>query len=147
MPTFIPYQPRLSAIVRTNATGELTIGGTSRPLVAPDISRLRSGIIARCAEVGRQVGRPVRLTVADVDATYQLCIHPDAFVQVLAPDGTVPDHSDLEQRAVGDSPCRHCGRPQSLRHSFCTMCGTRAPHDIQARPNSQTTAEHRAEGR
>lgn len=76
MPTFIPALPRLSAIVRADASGELTINGTSRPLIAADAARLRAGIIARCAAIGRQVGRPVRLSVVDVTGTYQLGIHP-----------------------------------------------------------------------
>jgi hypothetical protein len=134
MPTFIPAQPRLGAIVRADASGELTISGTSRPLIAADTARLRSGIIARCAAIGRQVGRPVRLTVVDVDATFQLGIHPDAFVQVLNADGTVDDTPEGAQRIVGDSPCRHCGKPQNLRNNYCTLCGTKAPHDVEAAP-------------
>jgi hypothetical protein len=139
MPTFIPAQPRLSAIVRPDASGELMISGTSRPLIAADTARLRAGIIARCAAIGRQVGRPVRLTVVDVDATYQLGIHPDAFVQILNPDGTVDDASD-DKRAIGDSLCRHCSKPQSLKYNFCTLCGTKAPHDVEAAPASPSGA-------
>lgn len=131
MPTFIPALPRLSAIVRSDASGELTINGTSRPLVAADAARLRAGIIARCAAVGRQVGRPVRLSVVDVTGTYQLGIHPDAYVQILNTDGTVDD-APAEQRVVGESPCRRCGRPQSLNHNYCTLCGLKSPHDVEA---------------
>lgn len=101
MPTFIPALPRLSAIVRADASGELTINGTSRPLIAVDAARLRAGIIARCAAVGRQVGRPIRLSVVDVTGTYQLGIHPDAYVQILNTDGTVDDAA-AEQRVVGN---------------------------------------------
>ena len=136
MPTFIPAQPRLSAIVRADASGELTISGTSRPLIAADIARLRAGIIARCAAIGRQVGRPVRLTVVDADTTYQLGIHPDAFVQILNPDGTVDDTAETAQRIIGDSPCRHCGKSQSLHNNYCTLCGTKSPHDVEATPAS-----------
>lgn len=140
MPTFIPAQPRLSAIVRADASGELTISGTSRALIAADTARIRAGIIARCAAIGRQVGRPVRLTVADVDATYQLGIHPDAFVQILNPDGTVDNAPESAQRIVGDSPCRQCGKPQSLRNNYCTHCGVKSPHDIEAAPASLSAA-------
>ncbi|HWU45755.1 MAG TPA: hypothetical protein VN133_03240 [Humibacter sp.] len=136
MPTFIPAQPRLSAIVRADASGELTISGTSRPLIAVDTARLRAGIIARCAAIGRQVGRPVRLSVVDVDGTYQLGIHPDAFVQILNPDGTVDELLDSAVRIIGDSPCRHCGKPQSLRNNYCTLCGIKSPHDVEAAPAS-----------
>ena len=136
MPTFIPAQPRLSAIVRADASGELTISGTSRALIATDTARIRAGIIARCAAIGRQVGRPVRLTVADVDGTYQLGIHPDAFVQILNPDGTVDDAPESAQRIIGDSPCRHCSTPQSLRNNYCTRCGVKSPHDVEAGPAS-----------
>ena len=147
MPTFIPAQPRLSAIVRTDASGELTISGTSRPLIAADTARLRAGIIARCAAIGRQVGRPVRLTVVDVDGTYQLGIHPDAFVQILNPDGTVEDAPGSAPRIIGDSPCRHCGKPQPLHHNYCTLCGTKSPHDVEAAPISVSGAARGRGGR
>ena len=146
MPTFIPAQPRLSAIVRADASGELTISGTSRPLVAADVARIRAGIIARCAAIGRQLGRPVRLTVVDVDGTYQLGIHPDAFVQILNADGTVDDTPD-PARVVGDSPCRHCGKPQSLRNNYCTLCGTKAPHDVEAAPAPPSGPARRGDAR
>lgn len=129
MPTFIPVQPRLAAIVRADASGELTIAGTSHPLIAAGTTQLRSGIIARCAAIGRQIGRPVRLTVTDVNDSYQLAIHPDAFVQVLNPDGTIDDVLQNAPRNIAESPCRQCWRPQPLNNRYCTMCGIKNPHD------------------
>jgi hypothetical protein len=146
MPTFIPAQPRLSAIVRADASGELTISGTSRALIAADVMRIRAGIIARCAAIGRQVCRPVRLSVVDVDGAYQLGIHPDAFVQILNADGTVDDTPDGAPRVIGDSPCRHCGKLQSLRNNYCTLCGTKAPHDVEAAPASLNSGPRAARG-
>lgn len=146
MSTFIPALPRLSAVVRSDASGELTINGTSRPLVAADAARLRAGIIARCAAVGRQVDRPVRLSVVDVTGTYQLGIHPDAYVQILNTDGTVDD-VPAEQRVVGESPCRRCGRPQSLRHNYCTLCGLKSPHDVEASPAARQMTQRGGDNR
>jgi hypothetical protein len=47
--SFIPAYPRIDATIRENKTGELTINGTSHPIVAADLARLRAGVTARCA--------------------------------------------------------------------------------------------------
>jgi hypothetical protein len=133
--------------VRADASGELTISGTSRALIAADTARIRAGIIARCAAIGRQVGRPVRLTVVDVDGSYQLGIHPDAFVQILNADGTVDDTADGAPRIIGDSLCRHCGKLQSLRNNYCTLCGTKSPHDVEVSPATRQMTRQGSENR
>jgi hypothetical protein len=134
--TFIPAYPRIDATIRKNQTGELTINGTSLPLVAADLARLRAGVIARCAATARQVHRPVRVHVVDVAGTYALAIHPDAYVQILDASGNTEDPATGAARPVNTSPCRCCGTHTSLSVDVCPRCQCSRPHDVQAEPAS-----------
>lgn len=129
MEDLVPRFPAISVIIRGDHSGELTVNGTSHPIGAESADRLRSGVIARCARIARDIGRPVRLAVDEPDEHYELAIHPDAFVQVLSAAATI----DVEpgDRLVGTSPCRRCGLVQSLRHNFCIGCGCEVPHDVE----------------
>lgn len=134
--SFIPAYPRIDATIRENLTGELTINGTSLPLVAADLARLRAGVIARCAVTARQVHRPVRVHVVDVAGTYALAIHPDAYVQILDASGNAPDRPAGAARPVNSSPCRACGVSSLLSAIACPACQAKGPHDAQAEPAS-----------
>jgi len=134
--SFIPAYPRIDATIRENLTGELTMNGTSLPLIAPDLARLRAGVIARCAATARQVHRPVRVHVADVAGTYDLAIHPDAYVQILDASGNTADLVAGAARPVNSSPCRSCGINSPLSASSCPACQLSYPHDVQATPSS-----------
>ena len=139
--SFIPAYPRIDATIRENMTGELTINGTSLPLTAPDLVRLRAGVIARCAATARQVHRPVRVHVVDVAGTYGLAIHPDAYVQILDDSGNTPDLAAGATRPVNSSSCRVCGFSSPLSATACPSCRVPEPHDVQAAPASARFAE------
>jgi hypothetical protein len=134
--TFVPAYPRIDAIIRENKTGELTVNGTSRPLVAADLARLRAGVIARCATLARQINRPVRVHVVDVAGTYSIAIHPDAFVQVLDESGNTPDLAPNAARPISNSPCRKCGTSIPVSAVGCPSCQVDNPHDVEAAPAS-----------
>jgi hypothetical protein len=134
--TFIPAYPRIDVTIRENLTGELTINGTSLPLVAADLPRLRAGVAARCAATARQVHRPVRVHVVDVAGTYALAIHPDAYVQILDSAGNAPDLQTGAPRPVTSSPCRACAVSSPLSATACPSCEGADPHDVQAAPAS-----------
>lgn len=134
--TFIPAYPRIDATIRENKTGELTINGTSRPLAAADLARLRAGVIARCAATARQVHRPVRVHVVDVAGIYAIAIHPDAFVQVIDDEGNTADLDAAAPRPISNSPCRRCGTSVPLSATSCPACHIEDPHDVQAAPAS-----------
>jgi pSer/pThr/pTyr-binding forkhead associated (FHA) protein len=133
---FIPAYPRIEAIIREDKTGELTVNGTSRPIVAADLARLRAGVIARCAAVARQVHRPVRVRVVDIAGTYAIAIHPDAFVQILDDQGNTPDIGARSPRLIANSPCRRCGAGTPLSATTCSTCGSDNAHDVLAAPAS-----------
>ncbi|MES2171269.1 MAG: hypothetical protein V4479_11200 [Actinomycetota bacterium] len=129
MEDLVPRFPVITVLIRENLTGELTVNGTSHPIGAESVERLRSGVIARCSRVAREIGRAVRLTVEEPEEHYELAIHPDAFVQVLSPAATID--AEPAERLVGTSTCRICGLEQSLRNNFCIGCGCESPHDIE----------------
>lgn len=136
MTTFIPAYPRIEAILRRDGTGELTLNGTSRQLTASTVEQLRAGIITRCAATAATLRRPVRVHVSDVEANYNLAIHPDCFVQELAPDGTVQDLDPTAPRYVGAAACRICGDEVPLNLTRCPNCGTSDPHDVSTPASS-----------
>lgn len=136
MSTFVPAYPRLDATLRADATGELTLNGTSRQLVAPTVEQLRAGITTRCASTAATVRRPVRLHVTDVEGTYDLAVHPDSLVQELSTDGTVEDLDPNEPRYVGEAPCRVCTHAVPLNLTRCPNCGAADPLDVVAAPFS-----------
>lgn len=133
MSTLVPVYPRIVAVIRADSTGELTINGTSHPIGAEALPWLRGGVIARCALIAREVKRPVRLTVQDLalDESYELAVHPDAFVQPLSPAGTVEGLAADAPRPTGDGRCWHCRRLQPLKNRYCEQCGTERPHDVE----------------
>jgi hypothetical protein len=137
MSSLVPVYPSISAVIRANATGELTINGTSHPIGAESLTWLRGGVIARCALIARQVKRPVRLSVQDLDESYELAVHPDAFVQPLSPTATVEDLAASAARPIGDGRCWYCRRLQPLKNRFCEQCGTKNPHNVQT-PTRET---------
>jgi hypothetical protein len=137
--TFVPAYPRLDATLRIDATGELTLNGTSRQLVAPTVEQLRAGIITRCASTAATVRRPVRLHVTDLEGSYDLAIHPDSLVQELRADGTVDDLDPNAPRYVGEAPCRVCAHAVPLNLSRCPNCGAADPLDVVAAPFSVTS--------
>lgn len=142
MSTLVPTYPSISALVAEDPTGELgpagraavgelTINGTSHPIGAESLAWLRGGVIARCALIARQVQRPVRLSVTEREASYELAVHPDAFVQPLSAAGTVEDLDAGDPRPIGAGRCWRCRRLQPLRNVYCEQCGTEHPHDIE----------------
>ena len=143
MPVFVPAFPPIVATIRDDSSGELIVNGTALPLQADSVALLRAGVIARCSATARRVKRPVRIQVTDVAGSYKLAIHPDAYVQVLNTDGTVPDPPSADLRIIGHSPCRHCHTSTVLNSIICPDCGIQDPHNVQtapasARPGSDT---------
>lgn len=134
--SFVPAYPRIDATIRENKTGELTINGTSRPIVAADLARLRAGVIAHCAGIARKVNRAVRVHVVDVAGTYSIAIHPDAFVQELDDAGHCADLPAGAARPVSNSPCRRCGERVPVSATTCPQCRAENPHDVQDAPRS-----------
>ena len=123
--------PRVSATVRPDGTGTLTVNGTERPCAAESVEELRTGMIARCAALARRLRRPVRLTVTDGPATWALAVRPGGIVQLVDDDGTIAPADDL---APQEGRCRACRRLQAVTEATCVQCGVDEPHRVETNP-------------
>ncbi|WP_035878208.1 hypothetical protein [Cryobacterium sp. MLB-32] len=76
-----PDFPRISALVRADATGEVIIDGVRQIVVAVDDAGVREEIVAVATGVARGLEGPVRLEVEDEQGVWPLLIHPDGRVE------------------------------------------------------------------
>lgn len=127
----IAVWPRVSACVRSDGTGTITINGTERPCRAPSVDELRTGMIARCVSLAVRLSRPVRLTVTDGAATWNLAVRPEGIVQLVDDAGMIAPADGL---SVHEGRCRVCRRLQGVTSTCCPQCGTDEPHRVEANP-------------
>ncbi len=123
--------PRVSATVRPDGTGTITVNGTGRPCAAESVDELRTGMIARCATLARRLRRPVRLTVTDGAATWALAVRAEGIVQLVDDAGTIAPADGL---APHEGRCRACRRLQPVTAAACVQCGIDEPHRVEANP-------------
>ncbi len=123
--------PRITATVRPDGTGTITINGTERPCAATSVDELRTGMIARCAALARRLRRPVRLTVTDGTSTWNLAVRAEGIVQLVDDAATIPPADDL---AAHEGRCRTCRRLQPVTAGTCVQCGVDEPHRVEANP-------------
>lgn len=119
--------PRISATVRPDGSGVLTINKTDRLCHAASVDELRTGMIARCAVIAQQLRRPVRFEVTDDAGTWQLAIRPEGYVQLIDDAGKIPPADGL---TVHDGPCRVCRHIQPITAATCEQCGIAGPHRV-----------------
>lgn len=124
---FVVAWPRISATVRDDATGTLTVTGTEHPCRATSVDALRTGIIARCVLIARRLGRPVRLVVDEDSTSWSLAVRPSGVVHTLGEDGTIGPQGDLLPQ---EGPCRACGVAQPVTATSCARCSVDEPHRI-----------------
>jgi MinD-like ATPase involved in chromosome partitioning or flagellar assembly len=77
----VPSTPVVTAIVRSDATGELTVDGTTQELRAADSAQVSEDILSRVATIAGELGHPVRLTTVDDQGSWPLIVHPDGNVE------------------------------------------------------------------
>lgn len=123
--------PRLSAVVRPDGSGSITVNGTERPCVAASLEELRTGVIARATSFAMRLGRPVRLTVVDGPSSWNLGVRPQGIVQLLGEDGTLPAAEGL---APHEGRCRGCRRLNAVHLAVCEQCGLEEPLRVEAEP-------------
>ena len=81
----------ISALVRGNATGEITIKGVTEPIRAADDAGVREGILSRIVTHAAQTGEPVHVVIADNDGQWPLFVHPDGRIESDGTARATPD--------------------------------------------------------
>jgi MinD-like ATPase involved in chromosome partitioning or flagellar assembly len=71
----------ITAVVRSDATGELTVDGETEAIRASESARVSEEILSRVTALAGALGRPVRLTTDDDRGTWPLIVHPDGNVK------------------------------------------------------------------
>jgi MinD-like ATPase involved in chromosome partitioning or flagellar assembly len=77
----VPTSPRISAVVRGDATGELSIDGVRQQIEATDEVGVREEIIVRATDAAQQAGHPVRLMTEDEQGQWPLIVHPNGRIE------------------------------------------------------------------
>lgn len=138
----VSNEPHITALVRADGTGEVSVDGTSNDVHADDIEGVRAAIIARVTEVAVERDRPVRVATTDLDGIYPLIVHPNGSVDSDGPvipvdaaagdgdahgshvslaangsdgDGSEDSHESDEDSAVDESPGSHEGLSEDDR--------------------------------
>ncbi|MBG6238646.1 MinD-like ATPase involved in chromosome partitioning or flagellar assembly [Mycetocola sp. CAN_C7] len=92
-------EPHITALVRADGTGTVTVDGETSDVHADDIEGVRGAIIARVAEIAVAHDRPVRVATTDLDGIYPLIVHPGGAVDSDGP--MIP--ADTLAEVVADS--------------------------------------------
>ncbi|MCU1441929.1 MAG: hypothetical protein JWQ59_79 [Cryobacterium sp.] len=79
--TEAPSVSQISALVRGDGTGELSINGQVHAIEAADDAGVREEIIVRVTEAARLAGRPLRLMTEDAQGLWPLIVHPDGHLE------------------------------------------------------------------
>lgn len=77
----VPTSPSISALVRGDATGELSIDGVRQHIEAADEVGVREEIIVRATDAAQQAGHPVRLMTEDDQGQWPLIVHPNGRIE------------------------------------------------------------------
>ncbi|MCU1525484.1 MAG: ATPase [Microbacteriaceae bacterium] len=101
----VPTIPLITAVVRSDTTGELTVDGETEAIRADERARVSEEILSRVTALAGELGRPVRLTTDDDRGRWPLIVHPDGNVEsggepLLKP---VPEPYPAPQQE-GDAP-------------------------------------------
>jgi MinD-like ATPase involved in chromosome partitioning or flagellar assembly len=65
-------EPDLTAVVRADGTGEITIDGERSPVYAGSVADIRATIIGRASVIAEQRGEAVTIAITDLDGLYPL---------------------------------------------------------------------------
>ncbi len=72
--------PEISAEVREDGTGEISIDGVVERISKANLAEAGAAITSRIAELAESVGQPVPVQVRDPEGLWSLMIHPDGVV-------------------------------------------------------------------
>jgi len=74
------HLPQISAEVRDDGTGEISVDGVRESIAMADLAEAGAAITGRIAALAAEAGRPLPVEVRDPDGLWALLIHPDGRV-------------------------------------------------------------------
>ncbi|MCC2313901.1 chromosome partitioning protein [Cellulomonas xiejunii] len=74
------HLPQISAEVREDGTGEISVDGVRESIAMADLAEAGAAITGRIAALAAEAGRPLPVEVRDPDGLWALLIHPDGRV-------------------------------------------------------------------
>ncbi|WP_028050603.1 chromosome partitioning protein [Cellulomonas sp. URHD0024] len=83
--------PEISAEVREDGTGEISIDGVIERVTKANLAEAGAAITSRIAELAVSVGQPVPVQVRDPEGLWSLMIHPDGVVDEAQTDPVVAE--------------------------------------------------------
>lgn len=90
--------PEISAEVREDGTGEISIDGVVERVSKANLAEAGAAITSRIAELAVSVGQPVPVQVRDPEGLWSLMIHPDGVVD------EAPSIPQAPRAETGDEP-------------------------------------------
>src|SRR5688500_13378188 len=118
-------EPHITALVRADGTGEVSVNGTAFPVFADDIEGIRAAIIDRVAQEAAELDRPVRVATTDLDGVYPLVVSPDGAVDSDGPVIPLAGDDDASGAAGG----AHGGGVGDASDGTDAGAGTKTPLD------------------
>ncbi|MGL5829694.1 MAG: ATPase, partial [Angustibacter sp.] len=102
----IPAWPHISAVVREDATAEVTVNGTPHPIQADSVDSARAALLDLVRQqTAVPLGRAVRVHTKDPHGQWQLIVHPNGDVDdASAPPQILEAPTPTVDPAPGDSP-------------------------------------------
>jgi MinD-like ATPase involved in chromosome partitioning or flagellar assembly len=89
-----PNEPELTAVVRADGTGQITIDGSTSPVYAGSVADIRATIIGRAAAIAAERGDAVSIAIADLDGLYPLRVDAGGNVETMGAVMPLADETD-----------------------------------------------------
>lgn len=112
-------EPDLTAVVRADGTGDITIDGVRSPVYAGSVADIRATIIGRATDIASERGGAVTIAITDLDGLYPLRVDERGNVE------TSGDIIPLDQIADASAPVDSAGPDRE-------MAGSNEPEPDQA---------------
>ena len=96
-----PAEPRITARFSGDFSGELSIDGVRESFAAESHQQLREVILSRVSGVAVELGRPVKVTIADEEGAWLLVVQANGQI---GGEERVPDQPATDQPAIKENP-------------------------------------------
>ena len=108
-------EPDLTAVVRADGTGEMTIDGVRSPVYAGSVADIRATIIGRASDIAAKRGAPVTIAITDLDGLYPLRVDERGKVETsgaIIPLDQMTDAAAPVDSAAPDSGMAGSNEPE-----------------------------------